>query len=123
MTRRCFLISIGLACVAPGAAASPLAGRWSGYAEGAQGREPIVLILKVEGTTLTGEIRSPREVCPIADGRVTDNRIRFHVQAKVRGRTVRVDYAGVVREDEIELSRELEVMGSTDRFLVRRTRQ
>lgn len=90
----------------PGLAAEDVSGTWNLRVETADGTANPVIVLRQEGSRLSGTYRGRMGDVPL-QGTLNGDAIRFEVRLKFRQETMTVSYTGTVRGDE---------MGGTVRF-------
>jgi len=108
MTRRSICICAVLLCLALGALAADVTGKWVAQVPGRDGQtREQTFNLKADGGTLTGTVtgRQGAEV-PISEGKVNGDNISFVVKMEFGGNTVQQNYTGTVAGDELKLKRE-----------------
>lgn len=87
-----------LVCVVVSAADEPanVAGTWNVSVSGGAGSAQQTIVLKQEGSKITGTFKGPRQSGPLA-GTVDGNNISFHVSTRVP-----LDYKGTVGGDNMK---------------------
>ena len=93
------------ATVAPAAAVADVAGVWKmSYTTQDGVKMASTLTLKVEGTTVSGTISSPRGMVALADGgTIKGDAIAFSVVRVGFGDKISIDYTGTVKGDTMAL--------------------
>ena len=92
------------------AATSPavnIDGTWKGTFSGGMGGQPMELTynFKGDGDTLTGTVNGgPGQWIPLKDGKIKGEKLSFKVDVDLQGMKMKVNYKGVIKGDEIELS-------------------
>jgi hypothetical protein len=92
------------------ASAQSVAGRWTAKAPGAQGESDITLVLKVDGSTVTGTLNNsqvPGDV-EIKEGKVTGDEVSFSLMRTIGQQEMKVLWKGKVAGDEIKFTRSTE---------------
>ena len=109
MTKKTFSIGAAiLLALLASAWAADISGKWLADAPGNQGNVEITLILKAEGTTLTGTLENPQApgAIDIKDGKIEGDAISFYVSRKFGENEMKVMWKGTVTGDEIQFVRE-----------------
>ena len=89
--------------------AADITGIWTGQVPGRNGETlEITFRFQQNGETLTGKMYGDNEDIPLADGKVSGDRIAFAVTNEFGGGRSRFVYTGTVTGDAIELTRERE---------------
>jgi len=94
------------------ASAQNVAGRWTAKVPGAQGQgeSDITLVLKVDGSTVTGTLNNsqvPGDV-EIKEGKVTGDEVSFSLMRTIGQQEMKVLWKGKVAGDEIKFTRSAE---------------
>ena len=91
------------------AVAADAGGKWIAQVPGRGGEtQEQVFVFKVEGSTLTGTISTPRGEQAISEGKVSGEEISFVVVRKFQDREMRFLYKGKVSDNEIKFTREMQ---------------
>jgi hypothetical protein len=107
MTRSLSLFFALLLCLAMGAAAADVTGKWVAQVPGRDGQtRETTFNLKADGEKLTGTISGRRGDTPISDGKVSGDNVSFVVKMEFGGNTIEQKYTGTVSGDEMKLKRE-----------------
>jgi hypothetical protein len=96
------------ACLVPALvfAQADVAGKWTGEQQGRGGAQPVTLELKVDGSKLTGTLKTGDNSAPISDGKLDGNKISFKTTQNFGGNEVQINWTGEVKGDELTLNRE-----------------
>lgn len=106
MKRRVLLVAV-MMLVAATAAWAQVPGRWTAKVPGPQGESEITLVLKVDGTNVTGTINNtqqPGEV-EIKEGLLTGDDVSFSLTRRIGEADLKVVWKGKVAGDEIRFTR------------------
>jgi hypothetical protein len=98
-------------------------GKWVGEIQGGRGPQMVTLTLKADGSTLTGTVLGGRggEV-PIMEGTIEKNDLKFKTKQQGRGGEVTFSWSGMLKGDEIAMSRMAEGgQGRNQEFVVKRS--
>ncbi len=108
MKRTVVLLTIvfGLAVLA---VAADVSGQWVAQVPG-RGGDPTetTFNFKVDGSTLTGSVATPRGERPIENGKVSGDEISFTQTFEFGGNTMKILYKGKLAGDEIKFTRQRE---------------
>ncbi|PTX91425.1 hypothetical protein [Opitutus sp. ER46] len=89
--------------------AAEIDGAWRAEFDSAVGIQKYVFELKADGQKLLGRALGERSTdkseTPITDGRLTKNEVYFVERLNYQGVSLRVDYRGTVKGDELVLTR------------------
>jgi hypothetical protein len=83
-----------------------IAGKWTGEQQGRGGAQPVTLELKVEGSTVTGTLKTGDNTAQISDGKLDGTKVSFKTTQNRRGNNVQINWSGEVKGDELTLTRE-----------------
>jgi hypothetical protein len=89
-------VFILVACVPAAADTANVAGTWNFKVTGDSGNADQTIVIKQDGTKITGTFKGPRQSGTI-DGAVDGNNIKFHVTARAG-----IDYTGTVDGDTMK---------------------
>ncbi|HYP13290.1 MAG TPA: hypothetical protein VEQ63_05160 [Bryobacteraceae bacterium] len=95
-----------LALLVTGLFAADFNGKWTGEMEGRNGKRPVTLNLKVDGTTVTGTVEGggPQGAsAAIIEGKVTGDDISFAVEREMQGEKRKIPYTGKLVGDELKM--------------------
>lgn len=107
MTRPFTLLATLLLCLALGAAAADITGKWTAQVQGRNGQtREQTFNLKADGDKLTGTVSGRQGDVAISDGKVSGDNVSFTVKMEFNGNTVEQKYTGTVSGDEMKLKRE-----------------
>jgi hypothetical protein len=107
MTRPFTLLVTLLLCLALGAAAADVTGKWTAQVQGRNGQtREQTFNLKADGDKLTGTVSGRQGDVAISDGKVSGDNVSFTVKMESNGNTVEQKYTGTVSGDEMKLKRE-----------------
>ena len=87
-------------------AQADVAGKWTGEQQGRGGAQPITLELKVDGSKLTGALKTGDNSAQISDGKLDGNKVSFKTTQSFGGNDVQINWTGEVKGDELTLTRE-----------------
>jgi hypothetical protein len=122
MTRSLYLLFALLLCLAFGAAAADVTGKWVAQIPGRDGQSrEQVFNLKADGEKLTGTVSGRRGDTPISDGKVSGDNVSFVVKMEFNGNTFEQKYSGTVSGDEMKLKREA-ARGNPVEFVAKRAK-
>ena len=92
-----------------------LTGIWTGQVASRTGEmQDVTFQLKQDGDLVKGKLYGDSEDTPIADVKISGDRISFSVAANFGGGPNKVLYTGILKGNEIEISRERETRGPVD---------
>jgi uncharacterized membrane protein YgcG len=83
-----------------------VAGKWTGEQQGRGGAQPVTLELKVDGSTLTGSLKTGDNTAQISDGKLDGTKVSFKTTQNRGGNDVQISWTGEVKGDELTLTRE-----------------
>lgn len=113
--RNAVILAILLLAFASAAfAAADANGKWSAEFETAIGPQKYTFEFKVEGTTLTGKVTSPRGTQDLKEAKVNGDTISFVENIDAQGQQLRAEYTGKVSGDEIKFTRKVGDFGSSE---------
>jgi hypothetical protein len=88
--------------------AADITGKWTGKFMSQVGEQEYTYDFVVKGATLTGTAKGNLVgESPIAEGKVDGDKITFVENAKYMDMPLRIEYTGMVMNDEIKLSRKV----------------
>ena len=107
------------ACLALGADVS---GQWTGQVPGRDGQTTeSTFTFKVDGSTLTGSVSTPRGERPIEEGKISGDEISFSQTLEMGGNKMKILYKGKVSDSEIKFTRQREGgQGAAQEFAAKR---
>jgi hypothetical protein len=81
----------------------------------------VTMVLKVEGTSLTGTVKTrPADETDIKDGKINGDKLTFYIVRNESNKEVKVRFEGVVSGDEIEFTRNAN--GVVTKLIAKRSR-
>jgi hypothetical protein len=86
------------------AAAADVSGTYKAEVTTQRGTQNLTITLKADGSSLTGNITTPRGDTPIQDGKVDGNNVSFKIVRKMQDNEITVNYKGVVDGDTIKFT-------------------
>jgi hypothetical protein len=87
-------------------AAADIAGKWTASFDTQIGKQNYTYDFVVNGTTLTGKIKSDNGESDVLEGKVEGDKVSFAELLKFQGMDIRITYTGtVVSADEIKFTR------------------
>jgi hypothetical protein len=105
MMRKFLLAVTFLALGSVAALAADFNGKWSATVTGMRGPQNISFNFKVDGTTLTGTITTPRGDTDISNGKIDGDNISFDQVLNFNGNSFTINYKGTIAGDSIKFSR------------------
>ena len=105
MKIRLILLSCALALAA---FAADVTGKWTYEMQGRQGAMTATLNLKAEGGTLTGTVSGRGGETEISDGKIDGDNVSFNVIREFNGNKMTMKYTGKVTDDGIKFKVEAE---------------
>jgi hypothetical protein len=104
MTKKLLFVVAILCALTLAAIAADVSGKWTWEQQGRNGSQTSTLILKADGSTLTGSLDGGRGgAVDISDGKVDGNTITFSVKREFNGNTMKTDYKGTLDGDSLNL--------------------
>lgn len=98
-----FCALLAVTCLVASAAA--IDGKWTAETQGRNGPQTQTLMLKADGSKLTGSLDGGRGATDIMEGTVTGNNVSFKiVRAGRDGANVTTTYTGTLSGDELKLT-------------------
>jgi hypothetical protein len=95
------------------AAAADISGKWTAEIAGRNGNtQTVTFDLKADGSTLTGNMATPRGEAPISDGKIDGNNVSFNTVMKMQDNEVTMKYKGVVDGSTIKFTRTMNFNGN-----------
>ncbi len=92
-----------------------VSGIWTGQVASRTGEmQDVTFQLKQDGDVVKGKLYGDMDDTPIADGKISGDRISFSVAANFGGGQNKFLYTGTIKGNEIEISRERETRGPVD---------
>ena len=105
MTKKLLFVTTILLVVALGLWAADVTGKWTFEQQGRNGAQTVTMMLKAEGSNLTGTVDAgrggPQE---IKDGKIEGDNVSFNVVREFNGNTMTTKYAGTVSGNEMKLT-------------------
>ncbi len=105
MMRKFLLAVTFLALGSVAALAADFNGKWTGQTQGRNGPQTITFNFKVDGTTLTGTITTPRGDTDISNGKIDGDNISFDQVMNFNGNSFTISYKGTIAGDTIKFTR------------------
>ncbi len=106
MIRKLGLAALFLALAPVAALAADFNGKWSAEVQGRMGPQTITFDFKVDGSTLTGKITTPRGDIDISNGKVDGDNISFDQVMNFNGNSMTMSYKGTADgADSIKFTR------------------
>jgi hypothetical protein len=109
MRTRALVPALALALLALPAAAADVTGKWTTTFDTQVGPQKYTFDLKAEGEKLTGKAAFERMgqagEAELVDGNVVGDEVSFAETMDAMGQTVRIEYKGKVKGDEIAFTR------------------
>lgn len=125
MRTRALVPAVAFALLALPAAAADVTGKWTTTFDTQVGPQKYTFDLKADGEKLTGKAAFERMgqsgEAELVDGKVADDEVSFAETMDAMGQTVRIEYKGKVKGDEIAFTR---VVGdfATETFVATRVK-
>src|ERR1051325_7818146 len=95
------------------AAAADVTGKWTADIPGRNGNtQNVTFDLKSDGSSVTGNMTTPRGEAPISDGKLDGNNISFNTVMKLQDNEVTMKYKGVVEGSTIKFTRTVNFNGN-----------
>jgi opacity protein-like surface antigen len=105
--KRILLAFIAFLSLTVAAFAADVTGKWTAEVPGRGGNaQTTTFTFKADGATLTGTVGTQRGDAPISDGKVDGDKISFSQVLSFNGNEIKMAYTGVVKGDNIELTRD-----------------
>jgi hypothetical protein len=105
MTKKLLFVTTILLVLALAVFAADVTGKWTFEQQGRNGAQTITMMLKADGSNLTGTVDAGRGgPAEIKDGKIDGDNISFNVVREFNGNTMTTKYAGTVSGDEIKLT-------------------
>jgi hypothetical protein len=121
MTKVLTAVLAGCLLLAVSALAADLTGTWSGQMPTRDGgTRDVTFKLKQSGAALTGTMSAFDNDIEIKDGKVDGDKLSFMVTLEFNGNEVKLLFAGTVKGNELEMTREREGSGSKQSFTLKR---
>ena len=105
MMRKLMLAATLVALGSVAAMAADFNGKWSGTVETMRGTQTLTFDFKVDGTTLTGTITTPRGDTDISNGKIDGDTISFDQVVSFNGNSFTISYKGTIDGDTIKFTR------------------
>jgi major membrane immunogen (membrane-anchored lipoprotein) len=101
--------------------AADISGKWTASFETQIGVQNYTYEFKVDGTKLTGSVKSNLGAGTITDGEVKGDEVSFVEHLKVEDQEIRITYKGKISGDEIKFTREVGEF-ATEQLVARRAK-
>jgi hypothetical protein len=125
MRTRALVPALALALLALPAAAADVTGKWTTTFDTQVGPQKYTFDLKAEGEKLTGKAAFERMgqagEAELVDGNVVGDEVSFAETMDAMGQTVRIEYKGKVKGDEIAFTRKVGEI-ATEQFVATRVK-
>ncbi len=105
MVRKALIAVLFLALGTVAALAADFNGKWTADITTQRGTQTITLTFKVDGSTVTGTISSPRGDSDISNGKIDGDNISFDQTMSFNGNDFKISYAGKIDGDTIKFTR------------------
>jgi hypothetical protein len=103
MTKKLLFVVAILCALTLAVIAADVSGKWTYETQGRNGSMTSTLILKADGSNLTGSLDGGRGAQDIKDGKVEGNTITFSVTRNMGGNDVTTKYTGTLDGDSLKL--------------------
>ena len=117
--------AVGLLFGALPALAADVAGKWTSEFDSQVGPQKYTYELKVDGEKVTGkalfERMGQKGEADLLEGKLVGDQVSFAETFDAMGSTVRIDYKGTLKGDEIAFTRKVGEFG-TEQFVARRAK-
>ena len=121
---RTCVLTIGFFLIASCALAADIDGKWTGEYKSGGMVEPITVTFefKAEGDKLTGTDTASIDgkAFEIKEGKIDGKNISFKVEKDYQGMALKLSYKGVLKDDEIKMTLEME---GAQEFTVKRVKK
>ena len=105
------------------ALAADASGKWTAQMPGRGGNtQEVTFTFKVDGSTLTGTVTTPRGDSEIKDGKVDGDNISFTQTFDRGGNTMTIVYKGKVNGDTIQFTRGMQGRDGGQEFTAKRAK-
>jgi hypothetical protein len=125
ISARLATLAMGVALGALPALAADLTGRWTTEFDTQVGPQKYTFDLKVDGEKVTGkaffERMGQKGEADLLEGKLVGDQVSFAETFDAMGSTVRIDYKGTLKGDEIAFTRKVGEFG-TEQFVARRAK-
>ncbi len=105
MMKKLALATLFLALGSMTALAADFSGKWTADVQGRNGTQTITFNFKVDGSTLTGNVTTPRGDTDISNGKVDGDNISFDQVMNFNGNSFTLSYKGTADGDTIKFTR------------------
>ncbi|SPE18163.1 conserved exported hypothetical protein [Candidatus Sulfotelmatomonas gaucii] len=105
MMKKLALATLFLALGSMTALAADFSGKWTADVQGRNGTQTITFNFKVDGSTLTGTVTTPRGDTDISNGKVDGDNISFDQVMNFNGNSITLSYKGTADGDTIKFTR------------------
>ena len=105
MMKKLGLATLFLALGSMTALAADFSGKWTADVQGRNGTQTITFNFKVDGSTLTGTVTTPRGDTDISNGKVDGDNISFDQVLNFNGNSITLNYKGTADGDTIKFTR------------------
>jgi hypothetical protein len=124
--RRLSALAFGLLLLALPAQAAGVAGRWTAEFDTQVGPQKYTFLFNVDGEKLTGkasfERMGQKGEADLLEGKVKGEAVSFAETFDAEGNTVRIEYEGTLKGDEISFKRQVGEF-ATEHFVARRAKE
>jgi hypothetical protein len=120
MRYKLFAVALLSAMLALPALAAGIDGTWAGTVETPRGSQEITMILKADGSTLTGTASGRQGARPIENGKIDGDKISFEQKVEFGGESRTIKYSGTLAGDELKMTRAIEGFGEPREFTAKR---
>jgi hypothetical protein len=103
MTKKLLFVVAILCALTLAVMAADVSGKWTWEQQGRNGNQTQTLILKADGSKLTGSLDGGRGATDISDGAVNGNTVTFSVSRNMGGNAVTTKYTGTLDGDSLKL--------------------
>jgi hypothetical protein len=103
MTKKLLFVVAILCALTLAVMAADVSGKWTFETQGRNGSQTQTLILKADGSKLTGSLDGGRGAADISEGKVDGNNISFTLKREFNGNTMTTPYTGTLDGDSLKL--------------------
>jgi hypothetical protein len=105
MTKKLLFVTPILLVLALAVFAADVSGKWTFEQQGRNGAQTVTLMLKADGSNLTGTVDAGRGgPAEITGGKVDGDNVSFNVVREMNGNSMTTKYAGTVSGSEMKLT-------------------
>lgn len=105
MMRKLGIAAMLLALAPVAALAADFNGKWTAEVQGRNGMQTVTFDIHVDGSTVTGNITTPRGEMDITNGKVDGDNISFDTTMSMNGNSFTMNYKGTADGDNIKFTR------------------